>query len=374
MRRNILSPVGNLALIFLLGGCTDDLPLHSGADPRLRDRVVRMGFRPDMIVDQGASFLVEGDIEIDKGWLGSHAGAGSPGTGPGRAPGGPRSQYIGDRTVSHQGFAERTLHVYISSVLRSQQPEWARAVREAMAHWSQLGGFGLTFTETASESAAHILVTSYTHDVDEVAKSAWPQSTSGNPGPWVKINLGYRRGAGPGGQPVYASKVFHVVHELGHTLGFRHANWLQLGEMGDDSIGAHLIQHTSAVDTLSVMNGGPSRRAWSGFSDGDRIAARVAYTGAVRPVPAIEGGHPRLSWSGESGAVEYHVFRESGFPFSYIEQVGATTGTAFTDTTVTATEARLCGIAEFAPYTYSVLAYFPEGTVTRRATPAVCVY
>lgn len=350
------------------------MPLQSDADSHLREELARIGFRPEMIVDQGSSYLVEGDIEIDKRAL---KGGGAPAGRTGdlrRAPDGPRFQYIGDRTVSYRGFQERTLHVYITTLIRNQQPEWARAVREAMTHWNQLGGFGLTFAETTSESSSEIVVTSYTHDVDVVAKSAWPAGTSAGPGPWIKINLGYRRGAGAGGQPVYASKVFHMVHEMGHTLGFRHANWQVVGESAGDSVGAHLIEHTSSIDALSVMNAGASTRAWSGFSEGDRIAARVAYPGAVGAAGTIDGGYPRLSWKHEAGAYQYRIFRESGwFPFTAIYDVATTTDTAHADSQIPATEARACQIGEFPTHAYFVVAYFPEGTVTRRVNN-VCVY
>jgi hypothetical protein len=360
-------------LVAIAAGCADGgRPLEPRSDPRLRDRVVELGFRPDMIVDNGSTFLVEGDIEISKHDL---AAGGVPvGHGVRGRPilGGASYQYIGDRTVLHAEYPERVLNVYISSLIRNSHPEWARAVRAAMGDWNGLGGFNLRFVEVTSESAANILVTSYTYDVDEVAKSAWP--SGGSPGAYVKINLGYRRGLGTGGQPVYFSKIFHMVHELGHTIGFRHTNYLPLREYAGDSIGAHLIPNTGLLDSLSVMNGGASRRTWSGFSNGDRIAARAVYMGSVRVVPDLDNGHPRLNWNVEADAYEYRVFRESGYPFPIEAQIGTASWGLFTDQSITASIARPCGLAEFPTYVYYVLAYFPEGTVTRRVAPEVCVY
>lgn len=354
-------------------GCADGgRPLEPRTDPRLRDRVVELGFRPDMIVDQGSTFLVEGDIVISKRDLEAGGVPAGHASGVRQAPGGPSHQYISDRTVSYAGFPQRPIHVHIAGAIRNDHPEWTRAVREAMTQWNQLGGFGLRFVETATESASDILVTSYRYEIDEVAKSGWPRG--GTPGAYLWINLGYRGGTGPGGLPVYESKLFHMVHELGHTIGFRHTNYVLLGEFRGDSVGAHLVPNTPRADSLSVMNAGPTRRTWRGFSAADRIAARVVYTGSVRIAASIQNGHPAVTWSAEDGAYEYRIFRASGYPFAITEQVGATSGTAFTDTSVSAAVARECQPAEFASYVYYVLAYFPEGTVTRRAAPGVCVY
>jgi hypothetical protein len=371
MRQSSLFPC---LLVVIAAGCVDGgRPLEPRSDPRLRDRVVELGFRPDMIVDQGSTFLVEGDIEISKHDLA--AGGVPAGHVPGvrRALGGASYQYIGDRTVTNENYPERPIYVYITNLLRSSHPEWAQAVRSAMAQWNSLGGFNLKFVEVGSQSASDILVTTYTHYTDEVAKSAWP-SRGGSPGAYVWINLGYQRGLGSGGQPVYASKVFHMVHELGHTIGFRHSNYLLLGENGSDSIGTHLIPNTHILDSLSVMNGGANRRTWTGFSSGDRIAARAVYMGSVRVAPDLDNGHPRLSWNVEPDAYEYRIFRVSGYPFPIEEQIGTATWGLFTDESITASIARPCGVAEFPTYVYYVLAYFPEGTVTRRVAPEVCVY
>jgi len=363
-----------LLLAAISTGCADGgRPLEPQSDPRLRDRVVELGFRPDMIVDLGSTFLVEGDIEISKHDLAAGGVQAGHGTGLRRPAGGASYQYIGNRTVENENYPERPIYVYITSLLRNSHPEWAQAVRSAMAQWNNLGGFNLRFVEVTSESASNIRVTSYTQYTDEVARSGWP-SRGGSPGAYVWINLGYQRGLGSGGQPVYASKVFHMVHELGHTIGFRHSNYLLLGENGGDSIGAHLVPGTSLLDSLSVMNGGANRRTWTGFSNGDRIAARVVYPGTVRAVGTLEGGYPRISWPAEPDAYQYRVYRETGFVFPTTYEVGTTTGTSLLDTATPASAAHLCGAYEFPTHYYFVIAYFPEGTVTRRDYPGVCVY
>jgi hypothetical protein len=358
----------------IAAGCVDGAkPLEPRSDPRLRERVVELGFRPDMIVDHGSTFLVEGDIEISKHDLTAGGVPVGHGRGIRQIPGGASYQYIGDRTVTNENYPERPIYVYITGLLRNSHPEWAQAVRSAMAQWNNLGGFNLKFVEVGSQSASNILVTSFTQYTDEVARSAWP-SRGGSPGAYVWINLGYNRGLGSGGQPVYASKVFHMVHELGHTIGFRHTNYLLLGETGSDSIGAHLIPNTSLLDSLSVMNAGPSRRTWTAFSAGDRIAARIVYPGTIRAAGTLEGGYPRISWPAEPEAYQYRVYRETGFPFTIVSEVGTTTGTSILDTATPASAAHPCGAYEIPTHNYFVIAYFPEGTVTRRDYPGVCAY
>jgi hypothetical protein len=338
----------------LLGGCDAPRATESAAPDPLVERLVQMGFRRDMIQDQGSHFLVEGDIVFDK----SDLRARSPRPAAPLSPeGGPRRQWSTTHTVSG-GFKDRQIRVYLSSTLRNSYPAWASAVREAMSHWNSVPGFNLRFVEVTS-SSADITVSTYSNTTSGTIAGASAPLSTGQPGPTVSINAGYRQGLGPNGQPTQSSRVYNMVHELGHTIGFRHTNWQYLGESG-----ANLVNHTPETDAASVMNGGTANNDWYGFSGYDLIAARVLYTGYVTAYGAsAPDARPVLTWPAVPGASHYVVGQHiASFPYESSYALGTTTDTSFTLEHGTISGWHRC--AMFEANGVFVVAVFPEGTST----------
>jgi hypothetical protein len=355
--RSVLLTLACSAL--LLSGCDAPQPAESAAPDPLVERLAQMGFRRDMIQDQGSHFLVEGDIIFDKGSLRAQ----SPATTAPLSPGsGPRRQWSTTYTVSG-GIRDRQIRVYLSSTLRNSHPSWATATREAMTHWNSVPGFNLRFVEVTSSSATDITVSTYSNTSSYTIASASAPSSSGQPGSTVSINVGFRYGYGVNGQPTQSSRVYNMVHEFGHTIGFRHTNWQARGET--TALGANLVNHTPETDPYSVMNGGTANNDWYGFSNDDLVAARVLYTGYLRADGAIApDSRPVVTWQAVPGVSHYIVGQHiSSFPFESAYELGTTTDTSFTLEYGTVSGWHRC--AMFEANGVFVLAVFPEGTTTQ---------
>jgi len=68
-----------------------------------------------------------------------------------------------------------------------------------------------------------------------------------------------------------------MTHELGHTIGFRHTNWDDLGEP-ETLLGLFHIEGTpEGNDPHSIMNGGNATSGFSGLSYYDKVALRALY-------------------------------------------------------------------------------------------------
>jgi len=363
-RRATLKTLLTLACSGLfLGGCDAGRSTESTAADPLVERLTQMGFRRDMIQDQGAHFLVEGDIVFAK----SDLRAQSPRPAAPMSPGdGPRRQWSTTYTVSG-GIKHRQVRVYLSSTLRNSYPAWATATREAMTHWNSVPGFNLRFVEVTSSSATDITVSTYSNTNSATIASASAPNSNGQPGPTVSINVGFRFGYGTNGQPTQSSRVYNMVHEFGHTIGLRHSNWQGLGE--SNTLGANLVNHTPETDAYSVMNGGTANNDWYGFSAYDRVAARVLYTGYHTQDGGISpDSRPLLTWQAVPEATHYVVVQHiSSFPFESSYSLGTTTDTSFTLEYGTVSGWHRC--AAFEANGVFVQAVFPEGTATLEDYP-----
>ena len=338
---------------------------------KLREAVEALGFRPDMIVDRGSFVLVEGDIAISKDRLLNREAAQGPV---------PRLQWTTDLLNG------RAAYTYVNLALLGSVPEWATATRQAMAEWSALPAQEIRYQEgNPGPWVARITVRTYSEPcpVDPLqactlAFASWP--TGNDPGPTIDINLGFNRGNGPGGQPTAGAKLNTMVHELGHTNGFRHTNWIARNE-GIDR-GANLVPGTDSTDAASVMNGGTANNEWAGFSFFDRVAARVRYRG-VGPTSltgSIDQGHPRITWAAMTEAQTYNLYffsvvcdggtdPETGLPNCWESSptfVGSTASTSYTDLARSAITVQQCDPYSAATRYYRISAVFPGSGETKR--------
>jgi hypothetical protein len=149
---------------------------------------------------------------------------------------------------------------------------WTQAVRNALSEWKQISQSNLSFREVNSGADVKI----YTEDNPyspvnfpncKVAGQANAPSDD-ETGDWIVFNTGCGL--------VQATRLSTAVHELGHTVGFRHTNWDDRSD-GKDEPPATRIPHTpsSGNDPASIMNA--SVGPYSGFSSDDKLATRVLY-------------------------------------------------------------------------------------------------
>jgi hypothetical protein len=202
----------------------------------LRDLVVEMGYRSDMIVDHGEYFIVERDIMLRKSDLIRRAY-------------GQANQWVeyGGVIVSQAEAASITVS------LDSLDSGWQAAAESAMSYWSQTPGSRLNFTGVSGSADVRIVFRTLEWDdctgdgtVHAVAPN--PPAAGGQPGDIVVINA---NGANAGCYS--AEQKRHLIqHELGHIIGFRHTNWQQR----EPGFPATQVASTPETDSESLMNGG----------------------------------------------------------------------------------------------------------------------
>jgi len=352
-----------LLALALLAAC-DAPPTVSGPDLNdkpldLRAAVEAMGFRGDMIQDFGGFVLVEGDIYFSKAQLRTAKRPSS------NNPGGPRFQY---RTTNLVGSPK--IQQIVVSLAGVTGTVWETPARDALAQWNAISG---SYVKMVEGSPADISIATTCTSSNVAAYASFP--SGGNPGATVYANscFGYSIG--------YSERLRNMVHELGHTIGFRHTNYTQMGETAGTD-GAIQISGTpvSGGDNASVMNGGTALNTWAGFSSYD-----VTATSALYPLPAPSvtvsnvSGVPEVSWSALVGATSYDVvyninLRQTIGGHVYVwnsnSSLWNTTGTSWLDSGSVYTGVSTCftsypdGSSEQETHSYRVTAHFPNGSQT----------
>lgn len=277
---------------------TDVLPAR---DPLVR-QLVAAGFRRDMIEDRGAYFLVEQDIRISKAALQAQ----QPGTPLGR----PEFQWRTDSMVGQT----QVQNIVIDLSGLSDVSAWQNSARQALVEWNNVNCGAVHL----SEGSPGDITVSTIFDSDHpgtAATATFPldaEPGSGKPGPTIDVNTAYT------GTPNDSlTKLRTMVHEIGHTIAFRHTNWQARNE-GVTEYGAVQLPNTPATDAASVMNGGTATEGWSSFSYYDRVATRTMYFNESNCEPLLA---PSLSFRRCTG-------------FAGFAEIAATTNSEFTTLTV----------------------------------------
>ena len=323
----------------------------------LRRQVEALGFRGDMVQNLGDHVLVEGDIYLTKDEL----RRARPQSGD---PRGPRFQYTTTNLVSDAKIYQ--IVVDLSGL--SSQPGWQSAARDAIAAWS---GISDSHVKMVEGSPADITVSTTCTSWNVAAYASFP--SGGNPGSTIYVNTCF------GYSTTHSQKVHNMVHELGHTIGFRHSNYVQQGETSGVE-GAHHIYGTptSGNASGSVMNGGTALNSWAGFAASDLTATRSRYPirGPASLTVTNSSGTPLISWAAVPGATSYTVslITFSTYNGNYqnhgLSPITTTTGTSYLDANNVYTGAYECnygggdlgGDSWGYWYEYAVQAHFPHGT------------
>jgi hypothetical protein len=339
-----------------LGACDSPIEAPRQEPEDLAAMVEALGFRGDMVQDFGSYVLVEGDIRITRDELRRAQPRSAD-------PLGPRFQYTTSNLVSNAKVNQ--IVVDLSGL--SSQPGWQSAARDAIAHWS---GISDSHVKMVEGSPADITIATTCTSGNVAAFASFP--SGGNPGSTVYVNTCFSYST------THAQKVHNMVHELGHTIGFRHSNYVQMGE----SAGVEGANHiwgtpTSGTASGSVMNGGTALNSWAGFDASDLTATRFQYP---IPGPGVwvtdSSGTPLINWTSVPGATSYTVYLMTFKTVNgnYTNHWGSvlttgTTSTSYLDVDRIYTGVNECtqdwswsGETEGAWYEYAVQAHFPHGS------------
>ncbi|MBP6827232.1 MAG: hypothetical protein KA165_11790 [Saprospiraceae bacterium] len=155
--------------------------------------------------------------------------------------------------------------VILVNALPSVSAAWNTAISNAISAWNARG-LNVRFAPQCGtiEIAGAINVKAENLNAPTVYASGQLPTGNGNPGYWLKINTN-------GPTTTAAQKTYAIVHELGHTIGFRHT---------DGGVGTWITGVSSPcknnTDPSSVMQG-YGCPAWSSFSTCDKEVFNFIY-------------------------------------------------------------------------------------------------
>lgn len=244
------------ALMLVISSCSSEEEIKNQEDaPKQSNKeiiahlVEKRGFKESAIVVEEDLFVVEGDICFERKQVEEEIKA--------------LSQKKMKKEVAQRHRRSRYLVTQVTNIpvfFESNVPSsWKVAIREAMSEWNNLQG-DISFHEVGNCLNGECITVSFVYYASPNSPArAWTPNYYGYPGSKLQINSGYYN--------ISSQKKKQIaVHELGHTIGFKHT----------DTFDGQPIYTACTSDPVSVMNA-YAVRDWTGFTMCDILAFNALY-------------------------------------------------------------------------------------------------
>ncbi|OQP45269.1 hypothetical protein A4H97_32645 [Niastella yeongjuensis] len=272
MKRIIFIP----CLFLLFTACKKNVvePTATSSEPTaLYQKLQEAGFSKEHIKDIGKYYLVEGDMLFDKNntdmdFFDEYFKDQPSATGD---KSGAR-HFVTPTQVSQYNIENMKMDIAEFN-FGDEILDWKKSSATAMGYWAGIANTSINFVRYPSSYGGdrfiNVVDDAGTLPDNVIAAAEFP--SSGNPGFQIRINLDFLSNMTVSS----GQRVYNLVHELGHCIGFRHSD---LANYTEAQNGAIAIPTTSAgIDNFSVMKAGTALNSWAGFSSDDIVAAQSVY-------------------------------------------------------------------------------------------------
>jgi hypothetical protein len=249
-----------------------DTPAPSNDSSPLYQQLIKAGFSKDHIQDIGEHYLVEGDMLFNKKNTDMEFFEEYFKKELSPAEDKNARHWVTPTLVSNYNIENIKMDISeFSSGLEIY--DWRKSSATAMTYWAGIANTSINFVRYFSVFSGDRFI----NVVDDagslpnnvIAAAEWP--TSGNPGFQIRVNLDFLNNATVSS----GQRIYNLVHEIGHCIGFRHSD---LNNNTEAQNGAIPVPTTSAgIDNNSVMKAGTALNSWAGFSSDDIVAAQTVY-------------------------------------------------------------------------------------------------
>ncbi|TCD19368.1 hypothetical protein EZ456_20615 [Pedobacter psychrodurus] len=276
----------SLLVILLAGSCKKDNNNMQVIDEKkeVLSYIKSLGFSESSIIDIGNEYVVEGDISFPKNMkipvnkslkveapliLQDKLMSTLPAIGDSKIS----QTYTGNLVNADNRINVR---IFIDPSITNLTNE----INAAIGLWNSVTQAGIFFS-IVSGAAYDILIVNEAISGYGLARSP----LNGSAGNLVRINT--QSMINDGLNPNQMSTV--IAHEFGHCIGFRHTDWLQVGESsyGVDDVGTAVnaieVPNAGGTDVNSIMNSGPNNTLAGVLSNKDAVALWNLY--------------PKISWT-----------------------------------------------------------------------------